>query len=195
MGEQSQIIADGEVLPGVAGGSNTAMNQCITRYGGLVWSIARRYVRDRGAAEDVVQETFTDIWKSAKRYDPAIATECTFIGILARRRAIDWVRKQNRQPLFESLPEADPLPHVSDDPSPALACESGDVRKALGLLPEDTRELFTLHFDQGLTHPEIAEKTGTPLGTVKTRLRRGLIELRNHLRRLEGGAQPAPADR
>ena len=188
MDDSTQSAADGGILPGIASGLERAMESCITKYGGLVWSIAQRYVKDRGAAEDVVQDTFTDVWKSAKRYDPAIATECTFIGMLARRRAIDYVRKQSRQPELEPLPEAESLPHASDAPSPALSCETEDVRKALDRLPDDTRELFALHFDQGLTHPEISDKTGMPLGTVKTRLRRGLIEVRNHLRRLEGDA-------
>lgn len=168
------------------------MDNCIVKYGGLVWSIARRYVKDQTAAEDVVQETFTDLWKSAKRYDPSIATECTFIGMLARRRAIDFARKQNRQPLLEPLPEVETLPLASSEPSAAMRCESADVREALKQLPKETRDLFALHFDEGLTHPEIVERTGLPLGTVKTRLRRGLIQARNILRRLDGEAEPPP---
>lgn len=162
------------------------MDNCIVKYGGLVWSIALRYVKDRSSAEDVVQETFTDLWKSAKRYDPSVATECTFIGMLARRRAIDFARKQSRQPLLEPLPDAEALPHASTEPSAAVRCESADVREALKQLPEETQRIFALHFDEGMTHPEIAEKTGLPLGTVKTRLRRGLIEVRTLLRQLDG---------
>lgn len=166
------------------------MENCITKYGGLVWSIAQRYVSDRSSAEDVVQETFTDLWKSAKRYDPAIATECTFVGMLARRRAIDFARKESRRPRLEPLPEEGSMPEPSTDPEGSLRCESEDVRAALRQLPDETQKIFTLHFDEGMTHPEIVEKTGLPLGTVKTRLRRGLIEVRNQLRRLDG-AQPA----
>lgn len=167
------------------------MEKCIAQYGGLVWSIARRYVKDHSSAEDVVQETFAEVWKSAKRYDPAIATECTFIGMLARRRAIDFARKESRRPSLEPLPEGEGLPLAASEPSAAQSCASKDVRSALRQLPEETQHLFALHFDEGMTHPEIASRTGLPLGTVKTRLRRGLVEVRNILRRLEGGGEPS----
>lgn len=185
MEKRSQSVSDGGVLLEVARGIERAMENCIGKYGGLVWSIAQRYVKDRSAAEDVVQETFTDLWKSAKRYDPAIATECTFIGMLARRRAIDWARKESRRPIMETLPESESLVEGAVEPSAALRCENNDVREALEHLPEETRRIFALHFDQGMTHPEIVAETGLPLGTVKTRLRRGLIEVRNILTRLE----------
>lgn len=189
MANSSQAEQEPGLLLEVAQGIERAMEHCIRKYGGLVWTIARRYVKDHSSAEDVVQETFTDVWRSARRYDPAIATECTFIGMLARRRAIDFARKQSRQPLLEPLPEAETLPHAANEPSAAVRCESADVREALKQLPEETQKIFALHFDEGMTHPEIAEKTGIPLGTVKTRLRRGLIEARNILRRLDGANQ------
>jgi len=140
------------------------MERCITKYGGLVWSIAQRYVKDRSSAEDIVQETFTDLWKTAKRYDPAIATECSFIGMLARRRAIDFARKESRRPQLEPLPEADHIPLASDESTAAMRCDSEQVRAALGILPEETRQIFSLHFDQGMTHPEIVEKNRSSLG-------------------------------
>ncbi len=187
MADRLQDDSDGGILQEVAQGIEYAMDHCISRYGGLVWSIAQRYVQDHSSAEDVVQETFTDLWKSAKRYDPAIATECTFIGMLARRRAIDFARKESRRPQLEPLPEGESLHHASVEPSAAVSCESEDVRAALKELPQETQQIFSLHFDEGMTHPEIAKKTGLPLGTVKTRLRRGLIEVRDRLRRLDGG--------
>jgi len=187
---QFQIESDGSLLQQVAQGTERAMEHCLTKYGGLVWSIAQRYAKNRSSAEDIVQETFTDLWKSAGRYDPSVATEITFVGMLARRRAIDFARKESRQPILEPLPDAESLPHVSPEPSAALSCESQDVRDALKQLPEETQQIFSLHFDEGMTHPEIVEKTGLPLGTVKTRLRRGLIDVRNILHRLEG-VQPS----
>ena len=178
------------ILQEVGRGIEHAMEKCIVNYGGLVWSIALRYVNDRSSAEDVVQETFADLWKSAKRYDPAVATECTFVGMLARRRAIDFARKQSRQPLLEPMPELESLTHASSEPSAAVRCESANVREALKQLPAETQTIFALHFDEGMTHPEIAKKTGLPLGTVKTRLRRGLIEVRKLLRSFEGEEEP-----
>jgi len=159
----------------------------------LVWSIARRYVKNHTCAEDVVQETFTDLWKSAKRYDPSVASESTFIGMLARRRAIDFVRKESRRPQLEPLPYAEFLPHSTTERTPFIRGECGDVIVAIKDLPDETRHIFSLHFDEGMTHPEISEKTGLPLGTVKTRLRRGLIEVRKKLRLANSGdaAQPS----
>ena len=183
----------GDLLAQVAQGAERSMNHCIQEFAPLVWSIVRRHVRDQSAAEDVVQETFTDLWKSAKRFNPAMGTATTFVGLLARRRAIDYVRKESRQPQTEPLPEKDSLSQAAKGPSALGHCERGDVQDALQTLPEETRTIFSLHFNEGLTHPEIVEKTGLPLGTVKTRLRRGLIELRDKLRpENEGGIQTAP---
>ncbi len=175
-----------EILAQVARGEKGAMERCITRYGRLVWSIARKYVRNPSAAEDLVQETFTDLWKSARRYNPALSGEQTFISVLARRRAIDFARKQGRQPLLEPLPDAELLPLTGASSSPDRRCHNVDIRNALSELPSETKTLFSLHFDQGLTHPEIVSRTGMPLGTVKTRIRRGLIEARNLLRQFAG---------
>lgn len=178
---------DPDVLPKVASGDQKAMAECISRYGGLIWSIAKRYVKNASTAEDVVQEIFTNLWKSACRFDPAVATESTFVGMLARRRSIDFLRKQSRRPELEPLPDVETLPLAAPEPSASNRCENSDIRGALNQLPEDTQSLFTLHFDEGMTHSEIVERTGIPLGTVKTRLRRGLIQLRSILTRLEGG--------
>lgn len=189
MAKDVNISSDDGILYKVAQGIGSAMETCISKYGGLVWSIARRYVKDHSSAEDVVQEIFTDLWKNARKYDPAIATECTFIGMLARRRAIDFARKQNRQPVMEPLPEPEALPESTEGSQSAVRCEREQVRQAINELPDETQKIFALHFDKGMTHPEIADQTGLPIGTVKTRLRRGIIEVRNILRRLDSGNQ------
>lgn len=184
---------DQDVLPKVASGDHGAMSECISRYGGLIWSIAKRYVKDPSAAEDIVQEIFTALWRSASRFDPKVANESTFVGMLARRRSIDFLRKQSRRPELEPLPEVELLPLASPEPSASTRCETSDVRGALSKLSEDTQSLFSLHFDEGMTHSEIVERTGLPLGTVKTRLRRGLIQLRSILTRLDGGTPSSVA--
>jgi len=192
--DRTQDILDGGILSEVARGNERAMENCIAKYGSLVWSIAKRHVQDHSAVEDIVQETFTDLWKSAKHYDPAIASESTFIGLLSRRRAIDFSRKESRRPQLEPMPEAESLPYAVIESSTSLRCDSSDVRAALKELPEETQKIFSLHFDEGMTHPEIVEKTGLPLGTVKTRLRRGLINLRNRLSRLDNPQPFSPAN-
>jgi len=119
-----QTGSESGILTQVAQGVEHAMEHCITKYGNLVWSIAQRYVKNRSSAEDVVQETFTDLWKTAKRYDPAIATECTFIGMLARRRAIDFARKENRRPKHEPLPDSESIHQASIESTTAIRCDS-----------------------------------------------------------------------
>ena len=175
-------------LVGVARGDAGAMDGCIEAYGGLVWGIVLKRVRDRTAAEDLTQEIFTEIWKTAGRHDPALASESGFIAMIARRRAIDWMRKQQRLPEMESLAEKADFPAPGVDPGEALDRDA--LWQALEPLPDETRKLFTLHFEQGLTHSEIAESTGLPLGSVKTRLRRGLLEARALLGRLGGRLNP-----
>jgi RNA polymerase sigma-70 factor (ECF subfamily) len=189
------VLASGTSTPthlaGVARGDAGAMDACIEAHGVLVWSIVLKRVRDRMAAEDLTQEIFTEIWKTAGRYDPAIASESGFIAMIARRRAIDWTRKQQRLPEMECLGEKADFPAPCEDPGVAMDRDS--LWKALETLPDETRKLFTLHFEQGLTHSEIAESTGLPLGSVKTRLRRGLLEARALLGRLGGRLNPNQA--
>ncbi len=170
------------ILPRLAAGEPRAMNDCIARHGGLVWGVVRRSVKDTTAAEDLVQEIFTEIWKKAAFFDPAVASEATFIALVARRRAIDFLRRLGRQPDFEPLEAAESIP-ASSAATPSLNCDPEAVKSSVASLPDDTRQLFRLFFEDGYTHPEIAEKTGIPIGTIKTRLRRGLITLREQLRR------------
>lgn len=172
-----------DTLRKVAAGESRAMDLCIERHGAVVWSIVRRYLKDTTEAEDLVQEVFTEIWKKASSFDPAIATESTFVGMIARRRSIDFLRRQGRQPGFETLDAAESLPLPTSETS-SVTCDPETIKSSLANLPADTRQLFELFFDDGFTHPEIAEKTGLPLGTVKTRLRRGLISLREQLLRI-----------
>ena len=185
-----ELITPSQILPRIAGGESGAMDLCIARYGGLVWSIARRYLKESSTAEDLVQEVFTEIWKKAASYDPAVASEITYVGLIARRRAIDFLRRHGRQPGFEPLSAAESLPHPTSQTS-SVTCDPETIQTSLATLPDETRRLFGLFFEDGFTHPEIAERTGLPLGTVKTRLRRGLIALREQLQR--AGIAPNPA--
>lgn len=178
------------LLAAVAQGDARAMKQCIEVHGPLVWGIVRRRVKDHFAAEDLVQEIFTEVWKSSGRHDSAIASEAGFISMIARRRAIDWLRRQQRLPEMESLPEKSEIPAESS--VPGVGMDRDTLWAALQRLPDETRRLFVLHFEKGMTHAEIAELTGQPLGSVKTRLRRGLIEARALLQRDSGGLNLNP---
>ena len=149
-------------------------------YGPLVWSIVCRRISERNDAEETCQEIFTEVWQKAGSYKSSVARESTFIGLIARRRSIDWQRKQNRLPLLtdlESIPEAS-----AATPLAGINLDRELLWKALEKLPKKTRELFTLHLVKGMTHEEIVQETGLPLGTIKTKLRRGLIDARKFLK-------------
>ncbi|MBC8348035.1 MAG: sigma-70 family RNA polymerase sigma factor [Verrucomicrobia bacterium] len=158
--EGSQANANESLLPLVAKGDGQAMKRCIDVYGPLVWSIVCRRISERIDAEETCQGIFTEIWQKAGTYNPAVARETTFIGLIARRRSIDWQRKQSRLPVLtdlESVPEAS-----SVIPIAGTGLDRELLWKALEQLPEKTRELFSLHFVKGMTHEEIVKETGMP---------------------------------
>jgi len=161
------------VLARVAAGDALAVRECLARYGALVWSIARRF--EPGDAEDAVQEIFLDLWKSAARFDPQIASEATFVAMIARRRLIDRRRAHRRRPATEQLAET-PIPDTALRPDASL--EAAKAARALGQLRPEQRQVLVLSTCHGMSHGEIAAHTGMPLGTVKAHARRGLSSIR-----------------
>jgi RNA polymerase sigma-70 factor (ECF subfamily) len=157
------------------------------QFGALVWTVARRFSDSAADAEDASQEIFLEVWKSAARYDPERGSEALFITTIARRRLIDRLRARKRRPPTEELDEArfdtDVTLAAADDPV-FFSTELDAARAALADLGADVREVLMLGIVEGLTHSEIATRTGRPLGTVKTQLRRGLQKVR---RQLTGG--------
>ncbi|MEM1353259.1 MAG: sigma-70 family RNA polymerase sigma factor [Planctomycetota bacterium] len=172
------------LLHRVAAGEPTAAAAVVDQYSGLVWSLARKYFRDRDEAEDAVQDSFIALWKNAGRFDPGTASETTFVAMIARRRMIDRLRKVGRriaaQPL-EGAPE--PENRAKGESETALEREE-EVRRVLDAvdsLDPPQPDLIRHSLMEGMTHAEIAEKTDLPLGTVKTHIRRGLIKVREAL--------------
>ncbi len=170
------------VLTRVAAGDADAVRECVTRYGGLVWSIARRMSRSETDAEDAAQEIFVDLWKSANRFDPNVASETTFIAMIARRRLIDRRRRQERR-AEDPLVDAEKLIADAESSAPVaeLSAEASIAAKALAELRPEERNAVILSSYYGLSHEEIASSTGMPLGTVKTHARRGLLRVREIL--------------
>jgi RNA polymerase sigma-70 factor (ECF subfamily) len=180
-------VTTGDVLPRVAAGDQAAVRECLSRYGGLVWSLARRLLGPSDA-EDAVQEVFVDLWKSAGRFDAGRGSELTFVGALARRRLIDRRRAAGRRPELAPLPDSLP---AADDDTVERRDEADRAWQAVGELGDAERRVLTLAIRGGLTHDEIARATGLPLGTVKTHARRGLQRVRELLSRpapVPGGA-------
>jgi RNA polymerase sigma-70 factor (ECF subfamily) len=169
------------ILERISMGDKAAVRECISRHGGLVWSLARRFFADLAEAEDASQEVFIALWTNAARYDPSIASETTFVAMIARRTLIDRQRKHARRPSSAPLPENLTI----DEPGPPewleRIDEAGRAARALEALGDDQRRVLTLSIYRGLTYDQIAREIGLPLGTVKTHARRGLINLRREL--------------
>ncbi|MBI1302186.1 MAG: sigma-70 family RNA polymerase sigma factor [Phycisphaera sp.] len=168
------------MLARVAAGDAAAPAECIDRFSGLVWSLARRLCSSAAEAEDAVQEIFIDVWKSAGRFDPAIASETTFVAMIARRRLIDRGRRRMRRPevpqIAETLADAAPERNTSE-----MAEEFGVAQRAFAQLRPEQQQVLQLAIHHGCSHEQIATATGMPLGTVKTHARRGLIKIRQIL--------------
>jgi len=145
------------------------------RYSSTVYSIALRVLGDTGAAEDVLQEVFLQLWRNPGVFDSSRGNMAAWLAVIARNRAIDSLRKRR--------PEADIAdvvvsvePDLAGDTERARAMEK--IRSVLGDMPAAQRSALEMAYFEGLTHTEISARTGEPLGTVKTRIRAGLLSLR-----------------
>ena len=175
------MTTENPVLPRVAAGETAAVAECLSRYGNLVWSLARRSCSDVQAAEDAVQDIFLKLWTVAGRYDSAIGSESTFVAMIARRRLIDLSRKKSLKPT--GAVELDYLAHSEMDVASRVEIndEAAKARVLLEELPTDQQQVIKLSVYDGLSHSRIAEATGLSLGTVKTHMRRGMLKLRKSL--------------
>ncbi|MBY6205186.1 sigma-70 family RNA polymerase sigma factor [Halomonas denitrificans] len=172
---------DGQLLQRIADGDRSAVSECIDRYSGLVWSLARRFIAIEADAEEAVQDVFMELWSKADRFDPDKAAEATFVSMVARRRLIDRGRKESRLP--DRQPLADLEQQLSKDGHAAIeaSVESERVLQAIDRMEPDQRRVLRMATWLGMTHAAIAEETDLPLGTVKSHLRRGLIRIREQL--------------
>ena len=146
----------------------------MTRYAPLVWSLAKKLSRDVNTLEEVVQEIFVEIWRSAGRFDPEKASEGTFIAMIARRRVIDRQRRLTRSETPLELQESSAGAEDAGLEAVDTRDEAGRASAALALLKPEQRRLILMSVVEGLTHEEIATATGLPLGTIKSHIRRGL---------------------
>ena len=166
-----------EVLERFRAGDEAALKTVYERFRGPVFAISVSILRDHGLAADATQQTFVKAWKSASTYDPD-REPGPWIYAIARRTAIDIYRKRQRSVVSDSVDRVD-LP-----PSLDTIWEVFEVRAALDQLPDEEREVMRLSHFEGLTHTEIAEHMGIPVGTVKSRSHRAhrrLLELLAHL--------------
>jgi RNA polymerase sigma-70 factor (ECF subfamily) len=167
--------ADAALVSAIRAGDPGAMALLYDRYGSIVYSVALRVLGDTGSAEDVLQEVFMQLWRNPNAFDSSRGNLAPWLAVIARNRAIDSIRKRH--------PETDVADVViSIEPDMAGDAERGrameKVRGALSSMPAAQRNALEMAYFEGLSHSEIAAKTGEPLGTIKTRIRSGLLSLR-----------------
>ncbi|MCE9593670.1 MAG: sigma-70 family RNA polymerase sigma factor [Planctomycetes bacterium] len=165
-------------LQRVARGDPGAVDELLARYRPLVWSIVRKRVSP-AAADDVVQEVFIQLWKSAERFDPAIASEAAFVGMIASRRVVDRQRRDEARGAPEAIPPDLPA-HFSGFADVEVRDEAERAELALASIRPEERLVLRMSIS-GLSHAEIATRTHAPLGTVKSHVRRGLERMRSLL--------------
>jgi len=173
--ETQQSPSDWEIVTGLKRGDQGAMADLYDRYSGVVYAVALRVLGDTGAAEDVQQEVFMQLWRNPAGFDSARGSMGAWLAVITRNRAIDALRKRKPETDFEDV-VLSVSPDLAGDADRARAAEK--VRAALGTMPDMQRKMLELAYFEGLSHSEIATKTGDALGTVKTRIRAGLITLR-----------------
>ena len=175
--------AEVELVSRVASGDAAAMNEVYSAYSRPVYSMAYGILRDHNTAEDVTQEVFKTLWQRASTYDPARGPFKHWFLHLAHNRVIDELRRRKREAQRDARKSLDEVTQglaAPDDPAEAAvqAVLFGKVEKALQELPPEQRTVVVMAYLQGATQREIADRTGVPLGTVKTRLRLAIIKLR-----------------
>ena len=169
------------ILQQVANGDRNAVEDCLAKYGGLVWSIARKLLRNSDDVEDAVQEIFLDVWKNAGRFDETKSSETTFIAMIARRRLIDRIRFSTRRISADSLDDVLLEPFTRADKDMQISLEAQQAAEAMRNLRPEQQQVLRLSIVQGMSHQEIADATGMPIGTVKTHARRGLMQVREFM--------------
>jgi len=177
------VKGDGDLLLRLQRREPEALAALYDKYGGMVYRLILRMVRDNGIAQDLVQETFLRAWNRAAAFDSQRGAAGPWLLAVARNRAIDYLRSQGRQ--MRSTVELNETEHpaaFADLPDEALALDSArQVKRALEQLGPQQRQAIELAYFEGMSQTEIAGRMGQPLGTVKTWMRRALQQMRESL--------------
>jgi len=173
------ISPDSTLVSAIRSGDQGAMASLYDRYSSIVYSVALRVLGDTGAAEDVLQDVFMQLWRNPGLFDSSRGSLGAWLAVISRNRAIDSLRK--RRPETDI---ADVIVSVQPDLAGAEWSRALDkIRGVLSSMPPPQRSALEMAYFEGLSHTEIAERTGEPLGTVKTRIRSGLLALRKVFKR------------
>jgi len=179
-----QVLTDAQLLVFIVRGENWALSEIYDRYSRLVFSLALKILDDRASAEEIVQQVFTKVWRSARKYRLERGKFSTWLMSITHHQCIDELRRRRVRPVTQPGDE-ELLYELTSDDDPAQAVqyifEQARVRDALQQIPAEQRIVIELAFWGGLTHQEIAVYCHSPLGTTKTRLRLGMQKLKRLL--------------
>jgi RNA polymerase sigma-70 factor (ECF subfamily) len=183
--DQENQERDIELLRQIAAGDRLAFAEFYDRNSVLMFSVASRILSDPGDAEDVLQEAFVQIWEKAKNFDPKLGKPSSWAAILVRNKAIDRIRASQRRTRLAAEAGTEMAIAAEHDNSANEAIHGHDkaklIQSAIFELPAEQRQAIELAYFSGLTQNEISEKLQEPLGTIKARVRRGLLKLRDQL--------------
>lgn len=180
MGASLATLSDEALVAAVGRQDESALGALYDRHGATCYRLALRIVRDPSLAEDVVQEAFVDLWRSARRFEGGRGRGRAWILVITHRRAVDLVRREERRRV-EPLDGYDPAGDDGVDILVERKSERARVQSALQMLSADQRRTLELAYYGGLTQSELAERLGEPLGTIKSRMFNGLQRLRGIL--------------
>lgn len=176
--ESQAVTPDAELLQRIRRGDEGAMAELYDRFSAVVFSAALRVLSEASQAEDVLQEVFLQLWRNPSAFDANRGSLAAWLAVIARHRAIDHLRRRRPETDFEEVV-------LSVDPgldNQAVRSEAiSRIRGVMESMSDEQRSAVEMAFFEGLTHTEIAEKTGEPLGTIKTRIRSALIAIRKAL--------------
>ena len=176
-----------QILERMARGDGEALRELYDRHGRAVYSLAMRILRSQPDAEDIVQEVFTQAWTQAGRYDASRGTVAAWLLMQARSRAIDRLRSRKLRPEGAITTFEAPDPGDGPDAQAAAGEHARQVREALRTLSAPQRTALELAFFDGLTYSQVADQLSEPIGTVKTRIRQGLLRLKVALQDARAG--------
>jgi RNA polymerase sigma-70 factor, ECF subfamily len=176
--DTNAMTSDLALVTAIRSGGQDAMAALYDRYSSIVYSVALRVLQDTGAAEDVLQEIFMQLWRNPGAFDANRGNMAAWLAVISRHRAIDALRRRRPENNIEDL-VVSVEPDLAGNADRTRTMER--VRGALETMPSTQRSALEMAYFEGLTHVEIADKTGEPLGTIKTRIRAGLLSLRKVL--------------
>ncbi len=178
-----QPVPDSALVERIMAGDESALAALYDRYAGMLFAMLVRILRDTGAAEEILQDLFLQLWRGAARFDANRGSMAAWLLVIGRNRAISRLRGRERREIledpqefsFESLPSSG---NLEDEASRMQLM--GRLKVGLATLPAEQREALELAYFEGMTQTEIAAKTGSPLGTVKSRVRAAMQALKQY---------------